>query len=225
MAGSLLIRRVQHPPHVPTASFAASMRSTGVGDNPVWVERMKEGWETEILALLDTLFNGTWTQKVIFSEIKARCELKKFEVLIFPRVYRPEKLPSKGVDEGEVVNLYMNSVTSGPVSLDGENAFIYFDPARGGPMASFASSLRYQPWPFGGVGMEPGDNLFHELVHAQRRLKGIRDRTRPSRRLITASKNLLPSCSPTSPSTSRTVPGAALLRDHFHAHAAAIQDV
>jgi hypothetical protein len=30
---------------------------------------------------------------------------------------------------------------------------------------------------FGGAGMEPGDNLFHELVHAERRLKGIRDRT------------------------------------------------
>jgi len=163
---------------VPTASFAASMRSTGVGDNPVWVERMKEGWETEILALLDTLFNGTWTQKVIFSEIKARCELKKFEVLIFPRVYRPEKLPSKGVDEGEVVNLYMNSVTSGSVSLDGENAFIYFDPdtwRSDSIMRQFAETTN--PGRFGGVGMEPGDNLFHELVHAQRRLKGIRDRT------------------------------------------------
>ncbi len=163
---------------VPTASFAASMRSTGVGDNPVWVERMKEGWEKDVLALLDTFFNGTWTQKAIFSEIKARCELKKFEVLIFPRVYRPERLPSKGADEGEIVNLYMNAVTSGPVSPNGENAFIYFDPDtwRAESIMRQVAEIT-NPGRFGGAGMEPGDNLFHELLHAQRRLKGIRDRT------------------------------------------------
>src|ERR1700722_20002143 len=66
---------------VPTASFAATLRSTGVGANPDWVERVKEGWETDVLALLDTLFKGTWTQKVVFSEIQARCDAKKFEVL------------------------------------------------------------------------------------------------------------------------------------------------
>jgi hypothetical protein len=71
---------------VPTASFAASLKSTGVGDNPAWVERMKEGWETDILALLDTLVNGTWTQKVFFSEISARCASTNFHIYIFPRV-------------------------------------------------------------------------------------------------------------------------------------------
>ena len=164
---------------VPTASFAASLQSTGVGNNPDWVERMKEGWETDILALLDTLINGAWTQKAVFSEIRARCESTKFHVYIFPRVYRPEKLPSKGADEGQVINLYMNSVTSGPVSPGGDSPAIYFDPAtwRSDSIIRQMAEIT-NPGRFGGAGEEPGDNLFHELIHAERRLKGIRDRTR-----------------------------------------------
>ena len=54
---------------VPTASFAATMQVTGVGNNPEWVERMKEGWETDVLALLDTLLKGTWTQKIVFAAL------------------------------------------------------------------------------------------------------------------------------------------------------------
>jgi hypothetical protein len=158
------------------------MKATGVGDNPDWVERMKEGWETEILALLDALINSTWTPKVIFSEIKARCEAKDFKVYIFPRVYRVDRIPTQGRDEADVlaqvINLYMNSVTSGPVSPGGDNATIYFDPDtwRAGSIMRLEAETT-NPGRFGGAGMEPGDNLFHELVHAQRRLKGIRDRT------------------------------------------------
>jgi hypothetical protein len=163
---------------VPTASFAVTLEKTGVGANPDWVERMKEGWETDVLALLDVLFNGTWTQKALFSEIQTRCAAKKFEVLIFPRVYRPDMLPSKGKDEGEIINIYLNSVTSGPVSPEGENALIYFDPAtwRSDSIIRIDGEIT-QPNRFGGAAMEPGDNLFHELVHVERRLKGVRDRT------------------------------------------------
>jgi hypothetical protein len=93
-------------------------------------------------------------------------------------VYRLDKLPSKGTNEGEVINLYPNSVTSGPVSPGGDSPAIYFDPSTWRSDSIIRQDAEItNPGRFGGVGMEPGDNLFHELVHAERRLKGIRDRT------------------------------------------------
>jgi hypothetical protein len=59
------------------------------------------------------------------------------------------------------------------------SAFIYFDPdAWGGGSFMRQEAGIVNPAKYGGVGMEPAEVLFHELVHAVRRLKGVTDRTR-----------------------------------------------
>jgi hypothetical protein len=64
------------------------------------------------------------------------------------------------------------------VPPEGESAFIYFDPDtwRADSFMRQEAAIM-NPAKFGGVGMEPEDVLFHELVHAVRRLKGVTDRT------------------------------------------------
>jgi hypothetical protein len=169
---------------VKTRMFGSTLIATGVGDNPDWVERLKEGWETKVIELLDSISNGTWAQKAVMAAIKRRCEDKHYKVHIYPREYHPKNTPSKGLDELEVIDQYLNSAADGntrggtSVPPEGETAFIYFDPdpwRADSFMRQEAATMN--PAKFGGVGMEPEDILFHELVHAVRRLRGVTDRT------------------------------------------------
>jgi hypothetical protein len=169
---------------VKTRMFRATLIATGVGDNADWVERVKVGWETKVLELLDSINNGTWVQKAVMAAIKSRCQEKGYEVVIYPREYHPRNTPSKGLDELEVLDQYLNSAADGNtrggtgVPTDGETAFIYYDPDAWRPDSFIRQEAAIvNPGKFGGVGMEPEDVLFHELVHAVRRLKGVTDRT------------------------------------------------
>ncbi len=169
---------------VKTRMFSDTMKKTGVGDNPEWVERVKEGWETKVIEMLDSISNGTWTQKAVMAAIKRRCDDKHYEVVIYPREYHPKNTPSRGLNELEVIDQYLNSAADGKtrggtsVPPEGETAFIYYDPdpwRADSFMRQEAAILN--PAKFGGVGMEPDMVLFHELVHAMRRLAGVTDRT------------------------------------------------
>jgi hypothetical protein len=165
--------------------FRDTLKATGVGDNPDWVERVKEGWETKVLEVLDSISNGTWVHKSVMAAIKRRCEEKHYEVVIYPREYHPRNTPSRGVDELEVIDQYLNSCADGntrggiTVPPEGESSFIYFDPDpwRADSFMRQEAAIM-NPAKFGGVGMEPEEVLFHELVHAVRRLRGVTDRTR-----------------------------------------------
>ena len=166
-----------------TRMFASTLKATGVGVESDWTERLKEGWETKVLAILDGLSNGTWTQKAVMAAIKKRTEETRFSIFIFPREYHPKNTPSGGKDELEIIDQYMNSAADGDskdaVPPGGEPCRVYFDPD---PWQS-DSIIRQEaellnPSKFGGVGMEPETVLFHELVHAIRRLKGTTDRTK-----------------------------------------------
>src|SRR5258708_39621213 len=66
---------------VKTRMFRSTLIATGVGDNADWVERVKEGWETKVIELLDAISNGTWTQRTIMAAIRSRCAEKPFKVL------------------------------------------------------------------------------------------------------------------------------------------------
>jgi Effector protein len=169
---------------VKTRMFRSTLIATGVGDNPDWVERLKEGWETKVIELLDSISNGTWTQKIVMAAIKRRCGEKGYEVVFYPREYHPKNTPSKGLNELEVIDQYLNSAADGntrggtSAPPEGETAFVYFDPDpwRADSFMRQEAAIM-NPAKFGGVGMEPRDVLFHELVHALRRLKGVTDRT------------------------------------------------
>jgi len=170
---------------VKTRMFRSTLIATGVGDNPDWVERLKESWETKVIELLDSISNGTWTQKAVMAAIKRRCAEKHYELVIYPREYHPKNTPSRGLNELEVIDQYLNSAadgnTRGGISgpPEGESAIVYFDPdawRADGFIRQEAAMVN--PAKFGGVGMEPADVLFHELVHAVRRLNGVTDRTR-----------------------------------------------
>ena len=164
--------------------FRSTLIATGVGDNPDWVERMKESWETKVIEQLDAINSGTLTQRTTMAAIRRRCEEKPYKVHIFPREYHPRNTPSRGLNELEVIDQYLNSAadgnTRGGISVppEGETAFIFFDPDpwRADSFMRQEAAIM-NPAKFGGVGMEPEEVLFHELVHAARRLRGVTDRT------------------------------------------------
>jgi hypothetical protein len=81
---------------VKTRMFRSTLIATGVGDNPDWVERMKESWETKVIEHLDAINSGTLTQRTTMAAIRRRCEEKPYKVHIFPREYHPRNTPSTG---------------------------------------------------------------------------------------------------------------------------------
>lgn len=165
-----------------TRSFRSTLIDTGVGDNPDWTERMKEGWESSVIDVLDSLRAGSWTQKVVLGAIQNRCAQKNYRVYINPRETHPQNTASKGTNELEILDQILNSAATGnstqQVPQDGETAYIYYEPHswRADSFIRQEAEL-VNPSRFGGVGMEPDQVLFHELVHAVRRLSGTTDRT------------------------------------------------
>lgn len=167
-----------------TRMFSDTLIATGVGIESDWVDRLKESWEAKVIDLLDSISNGTWVQKTVMAAIKRRCDEKGYRVFIFAREYHPKNTSSKGQDELEVIDQYMNSAADGPtkggigVPPEGETAFVYFDPDpwRADSFMRQEAAIM-NPAKFGGVAMEADVVLFHELVHAVRRLKGVTDRT------------------------------------------------
>ncbi len=159
-----------------------------------WVERLMEGWESDMLALLGRLHGGTWTQRVVLAEIERRCASAKRHVTIWPRRYHAAIVQTIRTDS-DVVDMYLNASESGretsltgPSKLanserniagPGDSAIIEFDPSVWGG-GSLVRDLAQSgnPTQYSGAGMEAEDVLFHELIHALRSLKGVSDRRR-----------------------------------------------